>query len=272
MTPKQTIVAFLLTLFLLDGCAMTSAPTSVQAQKPPFSFPKETFAGEANDFCADTNQDGRSDRTGAPYQYCLSWFAVQRSKHGYATNKPASKAPSSKTQIANASSKTCRASSSGAAPLTILGINMAMSWQEAYNILSTRGFTCITTGPPSVDCKKGSADVTFLNSDISLFAHNKSGCLAILNFNCDAINLCDYSYREQGQALVNHFNGLDTLQYGPLFPNASDPLLADKFGHCGRGPAGDRICIQENEFPGIGKGTSFFLLEGTFRKEKPTFD
>lgn len=116
-------------------------------------------------------------------------------------------------------------------PITLLGVNLAMSRDEIVGVLAGRGFTCDGALVMSCEVERASLHV---GEDQ-------------LTFSCEIFDFCDRSIREIASALVDDGvvprmeRRFDTLEPFEALGNSVQGVQ-----YCGSGPKGDIVCVQMN--------------------------
>ena len=119
-----------------------------------------------------------------------------------------------------------------AEPITILGINVAMSPAESEKEATSRGYSCETFNFASkwdqLICKNPD------NGSIKIDINRETNAAGSISFSCETTNTCKYMQRDTTNALVQ----------GGVVPEsiANEFLLSRKY----IGPEGDRLVLINN--------------------------
>ena len=114
--------------------------------------------------------------------------------------------------------------------LTVKGISVGMSVHQSKNRLIERGYTCINNANHYA-CYSGNAEIIIGENGI--------------DFSCENFNLCGYKLHEAAGFLNAHFQFPSGIDYNP---EISLMLDEDIPRYCGRGKAGDILCVRELTF------------------------
>jgi len=114
--------------------------------------------------------------------------------------------------------------------LTVKGISVGMSVHQSKNRLIERGYTCVNNANHYA-CYSGNAEIIIGENGI--------------DFSCENFNLCGYKLHEAAGFLNAHFQFPSGIHYNP---EISLMLDEDIPRYCGRGKAGDILCVRELPF------------------------
>ena len=116
-------------------------------------------------------------------------------------------------------------------PITLLGVNLAMSRDDIIDVLAGHGFSC--NGGSEMLCEAENASVRVGNDQIT--------------FTCGIFGSCDHGIRDISEALVEDRivpkmeRRFDTIEPFEALGNA---VQGEQY--CGTGPEGDILCVQMN--------------------------
>ncbi|MBP1806884.1 hypothetical protein [Rubellimicrobium aerolatum] len=136
-------------------------------------------------------------------------------------------------------------------PVTLLGLNMAMSTAEMSNVLARQGFDCTVEEDPGhptpLMCSRDELPMQVMLIR-PLFSDER-----VLSFNCKLFDTCPYTQEEVAGFLIKEgisdYFEVEERQFG--------------WAYCGRAPTGEKVCAE----PG---GIS--LSQGALGAPAPSFN
>lgn len=118
-----------------------------------------------------------------------------------------------------------------AEPITLLGVNLAMSRDDIIGVLAEQGFAC--KGGSEMLCETENASVRVGEDQ--------------LTFSCGFFNSCENDVRAIAKALVEDGIAPEMQrQFDTIEPFEALGNSVQGEQYCGAGPEGDLICVQMN--------------------------
>lgn len=149
--------------------------------------------------------------------------------------------------------------------IMIMGISVGMSTSAAVKTLEGRGYTCEDSLFLTRECRDNNTPDTASSPTPEIWVSDINGCVDSARFYCSALNLCEYSPREQAQFLINNLPTVRSLDL--------EEVRHYGITYCGRGIAGDRVCLEAwNDKDVARTATHVELQYGTFGDPSPTLD
>lgn len=138
-------------------------------------------------------------------------------------------------------------------PITILGLNVAMTKDQAIKVINNRGLKCEDKASDG----NGLLDCTMEKRPRGISIRFSNGKIDVILISCFLFNMCEYSLEDGGQALVDS-TIIGSLQHEKKFNT-------DAF--CSNGKAGDKVCLFGFE----GKVDFLTVEKYTYGSPKPSF-
>ncbi len=152
-------------------------------------------------------------------------------------------------------------------PINILGVDMSMSLGEIRKVLECKNYRCQyetnMSGAKLLVCSEKKAQITISSTNLS--------------FNCASLNVCGLNLEEVGQKLIDA--GKIFAMEPSIDFNSEVNLQTTKY--CGRGRAGDTLCVEQSTFVTLnsienallgGGEITTILNKSNLGKAKPNFD
>lgn len=142
---------------------------------------------------------------------------------------------------------------------SLKGLCWGLSSDEMKAMMATKGYNCSETANllmgKGQECTKG-------EEVISIFQDT-------MVFGCQALNTCNYSFKEVSQMLVD--NGvISSLDYDNRVADPDNPYLVEQY--CGRGSSGDELCVVKDKNIFRQDTVFVYLSRGASENSAPSFD